>query len=264
MDIRVSLQKRLDEIKLVKRYLSSVLKDSISSSVSWWLAALGLVFVATIFSMVITFQRDGKIEINNFFPPNFGWGGLIVLIAVFIYQLMVNTAQKINGYRVMADKYTWNDIEIKVIQPNDGERPNLFISIKNNKPFDIKKARVLVSSVTEDWLLIDEKKLPMYLSWLPEDVEGRTEHYTLRKDSKNPELVVFAFWLSKQGLAYLMTGVENDLNYIRLMENKDYHVSVEFDGEIDGHKLDQHDITYLLRFDGKKLHVKEVEERDIA
>lgn len=108
------IQERKNEILLVWKYWLPIIWDSIISSLSWWAGALGLGFLATLVALAITYKKEGTIEMNNFFPPNFGWGILIVLAFIFLYQVVIEAAKHMNKSAVEAEKYSWNNVTFDV------------------------------------------------------------------------------------------------------------------------------------------------------
>jgi len=107
-------QQRKNEILLVWKYWLPIIKDSIISSLSWWAGALGLSFLATLVALIITYKKQGTIEINDFFPPNFGWGILIGLVAIFFYQVVIEAAKYMNESAVEAEKYNWDHVTFDI------------------------------------------------------------------------------------------------------------------------------------------------------
>jgi hypothetical protein len=137
MDIRKILQEQKKAILLATKYWIPIIKDAFYSSLTWWVTALGLVFIATLVSMVITYKIDGEIMVESFFPPNFGRGVLIVALAIFIYQLFIETGKHINNYRTKANKHTWDDVTIKgEVFPKES-RYVYGIKVINTKPYKI-------------------------------------------------------------------------------------------------------------------------------
>jgi hypothetical protein len=256
MDIKVWLQKRKDELALVGKYFPPILKDSIISSLFWWSGALGFGFIAVLIALAITYRKDGMIEMDSFFPPNFGWGVLIVLALLFLYQLIIETAKYLDKYRIGSDKFTWNDVKIKIIDTAPDSFPAVGLVVTNNKPYDIQKVFVQVTKIERNWFSKYNESLPVNLPFFTKKEDDAIfDGVTLHKDGADPVSVTVAGWNVEMKLSFLVT---EPLGSYDLEDGANYRIKLQWFGEVDNHQLDKHEKWYTLVFDGKKIHLKEV------
>lgn len=263
MDIKVWLKMRKDEIFLVRKYFPPILKDSFISSISWWTGALGLTFLATLIALGITYKRQGEIEISNFFPPNFEWGVLIGLALIFLYQTIVETTRCIDKYRIGTDKFTWNDVSITIPKLSQDDPVIVGLEVRNNKPYNIQRAIVKIVSIQKDRFVSNlNYKLPLNLYWMLGNGEGTWGGRKLHKNGDEPRFLCIAGRVVENANAMLMTGdaepnSKGGSEFIEIESGSNYKITLQWFGEVDGHTLDEYRISYFLKFEDEKLHLKE-------
>ena len=164
------IQKQRKIFSLIRKCWLPILKESFLLSIFWWITALGLVFLATVVSLIKTYQEVGRVDMNNFFPPNFGWGVLVVLIGVFIWWIIVETSSRMEELRIKADKFTWNDVSIKIPKFPENNPVAMCLQVVNNKVWKIENAIVEIENIKKDRFLLNHKT-PAYLGWVVENPE---------------------------------------------------------------------------------------------
>ncbi len=262
------MEKQKKKFSLIGKHWFPILKESFLLSVFWWITALGLVFLATIVSLIKTYQEVGKVDINNFFPPNFGWGVLFVLVGVLIWWIIVETSSRMEEFRVKADKFSWNDVSITV--PSDMPENNPLptcLQVINKKPYDIEKCIVKVNSVKEGYINLPIEENLTYLSWSVGDDDERWNPTTLKscrdgKDDEDRQFILVANWLHKnKGVFFLATNREGfekkKANFIELEEGKKYTIGLEWFGEIEGREMDSFLNWYSLKYEKDKIYLSE-------
>lgn len=256
------LQQRKDEIILAAKYWPSIIKKSVISS-SWsWALALGLMFVAEIISLGITYFRERKIDINDFFFPNFGRSILIVLIMLFLYQLIVESSESIEKFRIHADKFTWDDVTIAISPANQNKAGVAYLVVINKKPFDIKKAKAKIILIRKGRFLYDTYKWPLDLAW--KDIDG--EIWGGRTIPKNKEEAIplpIASWILENKGAFLLAAKSEEIqkghvNFIELEEHIIYMLQIQWFGEVDNRAMDDYRNTYSLKVEGENILLDEV------
>jgi hypothetical protein len=111
--IRNEFQDRMYEFHLMGRYWPSLIREALLSAFLSWVNIFVIGLLAVIYALLITLYRKEFTNMSDFFPPHFVEGLILALVTVFLYKLVVTTAQKIAIHETEAWKYTWNDIEVK-------------------------------------------------------------------------------------------------------------------------------------------------------
>ena len=250
------VKKRKAEFSLLAKYWPPIIKDSITASIYLWATALGLVFIATIIAAIVTYKRQGTINMDSFFPPNFWSGVLIGLLAIFLYHIFIETAGRLDKYRIGSDKYTWNDISIIIPQQLTSGPIAATLDIVNNKPFDIQNANVKLSSVLRNrFPEAASGKLPLNFPW----ISSKGEHWGGKKLGRDgtKRTAVLATWISEDTSPIFRTSPEASIQ-LGIAANTMYEITLEWSGEINGHPMDEFSTTYALRFDGSKFQLEEI------
>ena len=199
------------------------------------------------------------------------FGLAIFVIALYVWNgLWVISAKLFRKKEIEANKYTWNDVEISCLELNPDNPPVIALAVLNKKDYEIQKASAKVISITKDWLIEKNKKLPLNLSWfIGKESQGRNE-ITLPKSDSDGVLLCVANWNARAGYAVLVTGYECEEEYstghenpITLEIDSVYRIEIQWFGEIDGHKLDEHITYYKIRFDGEKILFEEKDLNEI-
>lgn len=255
MDIRRWLQERTNESKLATKHWKPIFQDSIFSSLSWWIVELGFMLIVTLISIGITIRQRGEIVMSDYFPPIFGWGVLIILFITFLYQVFVEVGKVVEKLRVTSDKYTWNDVVKNIGEKFEIAPIMAGLDIINKKPYDIHSATVQVVNILKG-RFPHYDSYPLQLAW----TGSRGILWGGRKLSKNGggRGLLFAGWLDKKDRPVLFTGMDGEQHAIELEENTDYVITLEWYGEIDGHKLDSYENSYKLKFNGNDFSLQEV------
>ena len=114
MDIFKFLRQQQKEIRIAYTFWKPLIADTFNLSVRWWGAFFGFSLVVTMIALGITIYEIGikGLDWSNFFPPNFLKASLIVVFVIFLYNFFINVGRHFGKHKSLADKLTWNDVEI--------------------------------------------------------------------------------------------------------------------------------------------------------
>ncbi len=107
------------------------------------------------------------------------------------------------------------------------------------------------SSIKGRFALYDTYPLPLEFAWTGSRGilwGGRK----LSKDNGGRGLVI-AGWLDQTQKPVLSVGINGEQKSIEIETDIDYAITLKWYGEIDGHKMDDYENSYILRFDGMDL-----------
>jgi len=201
--------------------------------------------------------------LESFFPPNFGWGVLVVALSIFIYQLYIDAGEYIEFHRKKGDRYTWNDVDIKIVEPSKDDNPTIYFEVKNKKSYNINDAHVIAVEITRFWLI---ETVTGNLGWIKESPEQIWDGIQLLKDEQETYRLPFAFYLDHDEVAFLvirkLSKDNQDMSYFHLDLNAEYRVKLWFLGKIEDHSMDELYKSYFLKFDGKKIHINEIKPKE--
>ena len=197
-------------------------------------------------------------------------GTIAGLAALYFYRLILNrfwvVPEKLfREKEVQANKFTWNDVDINIDEPTIEDKPTIYLNVINTKPYNIEQVEVLVVEITEDWLDQNRVTLPLNLCWSLGTGKPFFGKIQLDKNSVDPTGLALAYYLEKHVYASLIMGKpgsEEDVSeredFLNLKEDCEYRIKLQWCGEISNQKLDEFYKSYLLRFDGSKIHIKEL------
>lgn len=256
------LQQRKDEITLASKHWPPIINRSFISSGWSWILALGLMFIAQIISLSITYFREKKVDINDFFFPNFSCGFLVVLVMLFLYQVIVESSEIIEKFRIRADKFTWDDVTIAISPANQNKSRVACLVVINKKPLDIKKATAKIMFIRKGRFILDTYRLPLDLAWM--DING--EIWGGRTIPKNKEEAIplsIASWIQEDKGAVLLAAKSEEIQkghvkFIELEEHITYTLQIQWFGEVENRPMDEYRNSYSLNIEGENILLDEV------
>lgn len=138
------IQARKSEITAIWRFLIPLLLLAFWRSFKLWVAVFLISLVANVGAVAVTYFEGSQIRIADFFPPNIGWGLLIVLGVLFVYQSAAIVASVIRDLQAQADKLKPIGIVVDLIQFPSDYIAAYGIKTRNNKPFRLEKLLVRI------------------------------------------------------------------------------------------------------------------------
>lgn len=181
-------------------------------------------------------------------------------VIYFGYGFWSVPARVFRKLEIKANKYTWEDLKIDIFEPTSEDNPTVRLDVTNTKPYDIK-AEVFILEMTRDWLIEDEKYLPLHLGWTTTSRNPIFGEIQLDKESVRPTYLLIAAFLEKTESAYLIIessdkDTSRDSFYKKIDKDSDYRITLMWRGKVDNQKMDDFYTSYWLRFDGKKIKIK--------
>jgi hypothetical protein len=228
--------------------------------------------ISAVVSGVVVAIIENTLGIANMIPLWLSFiaifsGTIVGLIGFYIfifldYGLWVIPARVFRKLEIKANKYSWDDITIKIFEPKPEDSPTIGLHITNTKPHDVK-VLVAIVEITRNWLFEDEEHLPLNLAWASDTKEPNWGEIQLDRDGVDPYFLAIACWLEDLSSAYLIMELSKKDNtrkdiYRKIDRDADYRIKLKWCGEVDGLKMEELYESYHLRFDGKKLYIKKI------
>ena len=144
------VQARKSEISAIWRFLLPRLLLGFWKSFKVWMAVFVIALVANIAAITVTYIQSGQIRTADFFPPNIGWGLLIVLAALFTYQSAAIVSLTIQDLQAQADKLKPIGLVVRLISFPSDYIVAYGIEVNNSKPFTLEKLLVRIVKIEVD------------------------------------------------------------------------------------------------------------------
>lgn len=194
-----------------------------------------------------------------------GWNDSFVIIASafvglvsgyifrFFYSVFWKVPAKLHHEEeVKANKFTWNDVEIKPINSNDYKGKVACFAIVNNKNFDITNASIKVHGMRKEGEFFTALHTPLYFAWVANGESSRKGNVIKAQNNNDPLYILVSNRIVESENALLLaTNAEDEINgrvdFPKIEIDKTYVMLVEFEGTIENRKLDVLKKDYVIK-----------------
>jgi hypothetical protein len=237
-----------------------------------WIFNIGSFLVFAIVGPLVLFAI-GVLDMNSGLPTA-TIGGLIAgaigfsiwllgVVAYYYYKAPFKLYHKI---KPLAYKFTWDDISQEVDKESIPDA--LCLKVTNRKNFYIQNAIGVIVYLEKSGKIVlgyDTQGTKRLLAWHKKN--GDTFHpkrLGIKGDQDNTRLLVIARCNSSEGSAYIQSANnENSAptpDNIALEKGIAYKIRINWLGEVEGRKMDEHIKDYWITFNGQNVELRRINE----
>lgn len=183
---------------------------------------------------------------------------LILIAVLFIMQKVLQTPVTLYfGILAEANKYKWDDVVLNIVRPIAENPDGACIKVCNQKGWTIQSGTVQIVSVVRDGVPLPTLDLP-FVPWVKE-LGVRTYQKTLpaKCSLERSPFISLAAWDASGGWLNIVE-IDRTNKKIPLDRDVPYKITLEWRGEVDGRRMDEHRTRYLIKYTRSGLELQSI------